>query len=75
MRTDGSHARIKEKNGGLQMEDYNALYHLWMEQCKDPALKKELEEIQNDEDAILDFLTRNALLVCILFGKCIPEGS
>ncbi len=36
------------------MEDYNALYHLWMEQCKDPALKKELEEIQNDEDAILD---------------------
>lgn len=36
------------------MEDYNALYQLWTEKCKNPELLAELNEISGDEDAILD---------------------
>ncbi|HPZ00135.1 MAG TPA: phospho-sugar mutase [Clostridiales bacterium] len=36
------------------MEDYKALYKLWMERCEEGMLHQELESIQDDDAAILD---------------------
>ena len=36
------------------MENYKELYELWTAECKDPALKAELDSIAGKDDEILD---------------------